>query len=174
MVFRSVAVPVKAALGFLLSIIAALGSVVAVFQWGWLAGLFQVDATGPVLSFLPILLVGRLFGLAMDYEVFLVSRMREEHAHGLAAVPAMQRGFAHSASVVTAAALIMVAVFGSFAFSHVRVVKGIGFALAVGACEFSRHDRRANVGREGTRVLTVVPDPAHGDVTRPLPAPHPR
>jgi RND superfamily putative drug exporter len=131
-VFRAVAVPLKAALGFLFSLGAALGVLVAVFQWGWLSGPLGVDHTGPVLSFLPMLLVGILFGLAMDYEVFLVSRMREEYAHGRPPTEAMIRGFGHSAKVVTAAALIMIAVFGGFVLAELQVVKGMGLALAVG------------------------------------------
>ncbi|GGQ16629.1 MMPL family transporter [Streptomyces roseolilacinus] len=132
LVFRAVAVPLKAALGFLLSLGASLGVLVAVFQWGWLAGLLGVAETGPVLSFLPMLLVGILFGLAMDYEVFLVSRMREEYARGTAPTEAMIRGFGHSAKVVTAAAAIMIAVFGGFVFAEMQVIKGMGLALAVG------------------------------------------
>ncbi|MFC8433289.1 MMPL family transporter [Streptomyces sp. NPDC057253] len=131
-VFRAVAVPLKAALGFLLSLGASLGAMVAVFQWGWLSGLLGIKETGPVLSFLPMLLVGILFGLAMDYEVFLVSRMREEYAHGRTAADAMIRGFGHGSKVVTAAALIMIAVFGSFVFADMQVIKGMGFALGVG------------------------------------------
>ncbi|MFF5965204.1 MMPL family transporter [Streptomyces collinus] len=131
-VFRAVAVPLKAALGFLFSLGSALGVLVAVFQWGWLSGPLGVDHTGPVLSFLPMLLVGILFGLAMDYEVFLVSRMREEYAHGTPPTEAMIRGFGHSAKVVTAAALIMIAVFGGFVLAELQVVKGMGLALAVG------------------------------------------
>ncbi|MCX4703749.1 MMPL family transporter [Streptomyces sp. NBC_01373] len=131
-VFRSIAVPVKAALGFLLSVGASLGAMVAVFQWGWLSGLLGIKDTGPVLSFLPMLLVGILFGLAMDYEVFLVSRMREEYAHGASPTDAMVRGFGHGAKVVTAAALIMIAVFGSFVLADMQVIKGMGFALGIG------------------------------------------
>ncbi|MFE8013850.1 MMPL family transporter [Streptomyces antibioticus] len=131
-VFRAIAVPVKAAVGFLLSLGASLGALVAVFQWGWLSGFLGIKDTGPVLSFLPMLLVGILFGLAMDYEVFLVSRMREEHAHGRPAAEAMIRGFAHGSKVVTAAALIMIAVFGSFVFADMQVIKGMGFALGIG------------------------------------------
>ena len=82
LVFRSVLVPLKAALGFLLSVLAALGAVVAVFQWGWLAGLFGVEQTGPIMSMMPIFMIGVVFGLAMDYEVFLVTRMREAYVHG--------------------------------------------------------------------------------------------
>ncbi|MCZ9346715.1 MMPL family transporter, partial [Streptomyces sp. TRM76130] len=81
-VFRSILVPLKAALGFLLSVLAALGAVVAVFQWGWLSGLLGVEETGPVMSMMPIFMVGVVFGLAMDYEVFLVTRMREAYVHG--------------------------------------------------------------------------------------------
>ena len=131
-VFRAIAVPVKAALGFLLSLGASLGSLVAVFQWGWLSGLLGIKETGPVLSFLPMLLVGILFGLAMDYEVFLVSRIREEYARGEAATQAVVRGFAHGSKVVTAAALIMIAVFGSFVFAELQVIKGMGLALGIG------------------------------------------
>ena len=98
--FRSLLVPVTAVLGFLLTIAAAFGATTAVFQWGWLSAVFNVDSTGPLLSFLPILLVGVLFGLAMDYQVFLVSRMREEHVHGAAPTEAVRLGFAHGARVV--------------------------------------------------------------------------
>ena len=130
--FRSVLVPVKATLGFLLSLAATFGALVAVFQWGWLADLLGVEQTGPVLSFLPILLIGLLFGLAMDYEVFLVSRMREEHVHGAAPTDAVIGGFRSGARVVTAAALIMGSVFGGFILGHDSTVKSIGFALAFG------------------------------------------
>ncbi|WP_406300595.1 MMPL family transporter (plasmid) [Embleya sp. NBC_00888] len=131
-VFRSIVVPVKAALGFLLSVVGALGAVVAVFQWGWLSGLVGLDGTGPIVSFLPILVIGILFGLAMDYEVFLVSRMREEYTRGRPAREALRVGYAHSAKVVAAAALIVVSVFGSFVLSENAVVKGMGFAPAIG------------------------------------------
>jgi putative drug exporter of the RND superfamily len=131
-VFRSVVVPLKAAAGFLLTIAAALGAVVAVFQWGWLGGLLGVEQTGPILSFLPVLAIAVLFGLAMDYEVFLVSRMREEHVHGAAPTQAVVAGFRHSARVVTAAGLIMVSVFAGFVFGDDPVVKSIGLALAFG------------------------------------------
>jgi RND superfamily putative drug exporter len=130
--FRSILVPLKATLGFLLSLAATFGALVAVFQWGWLAGLLGVESTGPVLSFLPILLIGLLFGLAMDYEVFLVSRMREDHVHGAAPTEAVIGGFRHGARVVTAAALIMGSVFGGFILGHDATVKSIGFALAFG------------------------------------------
>jgi RND superfamily putative drug exporter len=130
--FRSILVPIKATLGFLLSLAATFGALVAVFQWGWLTDLLGVESTGPVLSFLPILLIGLLFGLAMDYEVFLVSRMREEHVHGAAPTEAVIGGFRSGARVVTAAALIMGSVFGGFILGHDATVKSIGFALAFG------------------------------------------
>ncbi|CAL9471576.1 MMPL family transporter [Streptomyces sp. enrichment culture] len=130
-VFRSILVPLKAALGFLLSVMAALGAVVAVFQWGWLAGLMGVEETGPVMSMMPIFMVGVVFGLAMDYEVFLVTRMREAYVHGETPGQAVVTGFKHGARVVTAAAVIMMAVFAGFIGSSESMVKMIGFGLAV-------------------------------------------
>ncbi|MFI9327247.1 MMPL family transporter [Kitasatospora sp. NPDC052868] len=130
--FRSVLVPLKAVAGFLLSVTASLGAVVAVYQWGWLDGVIDVPKVGPVVSFVPILLIGVLFGLAMDYELFLVSGMKEQHVHGAAPRDAVVAGVQGGARVVTAAALIMVAVFGSFVFGHDPIVQPIGFALAVG------------------------------------------
>ena len=131
-VFRSLWVPIKAALGFLLSVGFSLGATVAVFQWGWASELFGVDATAPVLFILPILLTGILFGLAMDYEVFLVTRMREAHVHGAPARAAVIEGFSHSARVVVAAAIIMIGVFASFTLTDNVILKSIGFALSVG------------------------------------------
>ncbi|WP_127782787.1 MMPL family transporter [Rhodococcus sp. X156] len=131
-VFRSVLVPLKAAAGFLLTVGASLGCVVAVFQWGWLSGLLGVDTPGPITSFLPVLLVGLLFGLAMDYEVFLVTRMREEHVHGADPDEAVRVGFREGARVVTAAALIMTSVFVGFALSDDPITKSIALALAIG------------------------------------------
>jgi len=131
-VFRSILVPLKAALGFLLSVGVSLGATVAVFQWGWLNNLLGLDTTSPVLFLLPLLLTGILFGLAMDYEVFLVSRMREAYVHGTPAHQAVVDGFQHSARVVVAAAIIMVGVFGGFALVDDVTLKTIGFALAVG------------------------------------------
>jgi RND superfamily putative drug exporter len=131
-VFRSILIPLKALAGFLLSLAATFGAVVAVFQNGVGADLIGVAATGPILSFLPILLVGILFGLAMDYEVFLVIRMREEHVHGASADDSVVLGFRHGARVVTAAAVIMVGVFAGFVTANEPVIKSIGFALAVG------------------------------------------
>jgi RND superfamily putative drug exporter len=130
-VFRSILVPLKAALGFLLSVLAALGAVVAVFQWGWLSGLMGVEETGPVMSMMPIFMVGVVFGLAMDYEVFLVTRMREAYVHGEKPGQAIVTGFKHGARVVTAAAVIMMAVFAGFIGSSESMVKMIGFGLAI-------------------------------------------
>ena len=131
-VFRSIPVPVKAAVGFLLTIAASLGAVVWIFQEGNLADLLGVASTGPIVSFLPILMVAILFGLAMDYEVFLVSRMRESYVHSGRATDATVSGFRASARVVTAAAVIMIAVFSGFIIDDDVVVKSIGFALAFG------------------------------------------
>ncbi|MEV5645400.1 MMPL family transporter [Streptomyces flaveolus] len=130
-VFRSILVPLKAALGFLLSVLAALGTVVAVFQWGWGAELLGVEQTGPIMSLMPIFLVGIVFGLAMDYEVFLVARMREAYVHGERPGQAVVSGFRHSARVVVAAAVIMMAVFSGFIGSGESMIKTIGFGLAV-------------------------------------------
>ncbi|WP_406476823.1 MMPL family transporter [Streptomyces sp. NBC_01615] len=130
-VFRSILVPLKAALGFLLSVMAALGAVVAVFQWGWLSGLFGVEETGPIMSMMPIFMVGVVFGLAMDYEVFLVTRMREAYVHGEKPSQAIVTGFKHGARVVTAAAVIMIAVFSGFIGSSESMIKMIGFGLAI-------------------------------------------
>ncbi|MGP3737645.1 MMPL family transporter (plasmid) [Streptomyces sp. GDS52] len=132
LVFRSVLVPLKAALGFLLTVGATFGITVAIFQEGHLASLVGVDTPGPLVSFLPILLIGILFGLAMDYEVFLVSRMREDFVHGADPQAAMVSGMGHNARVVTAAALIMTSVFGGFVLMDDPIIKSIGFALAVG------------------------------------------
>jgi RND superfamily putative drug exporter len=132
LVFRSLVVPVKATAGFLLSVGASFGAVVAVFQWGWLADALGVARTGPVVSFLPIVLMAVLFGLAMDYEVFLVSSMREEWVRTRRARDAVVDGAAHASRVVTAAALIMFFVFASFVTSEDAIVKPIAFSLAFG------------------------------------------
>ncbi|MHA5051920.1 MMPL family transporter [Streptomyces sp. SD15] len=131
LVFRSILVPLKAALGFLLSVMAALGAVVVVFQWGWLSGLMGVEETGPIMSMMPIFMVGVVFGLAMDYEVFLVTRMREAYVHGEKPNQAIVTGFKHGARVVTAAAVIMIAVFSGFIGSSESMIKMIGFGLAI-------------------------------------------
>ncbi len=132
LVFRSIVVPIKATAGFLLSILATFGATTAVFQWGWLSGLFGFDTGGPLMSFMPIIVTGILYGLAMDYEVFLVSSMREAHIHGQPARQSVVHGFDQASRVVVAAAIIMVAVFSGFIFSHDIMIKQIGFALAAG------------------------------------------
>ncbi|MDA0172549.1 MMPL family transporter [Solirubrobacter taibaiensis] len=130
--FRSILVPLTAVGGFLLTIGAAFGALVAVFQQGTFAGLFGIEQTAPIVSVLPIFIVGILFGLAMDYQVFLVSRMREEHVHGADPTRAITEGFRHGARVVTGAALIMVGVFSGFIVEDSALIKSIGFALAFG------------------------------------------
>ena len=130
--FRSILVPVTAAIGFLLSVAASFGATVAVYQWGWLAGVFHVSGPGPLLSFMPVLLVGVLFGLAMDYEVFLVSRMREDFVHGANPRRAVIVGFEHGSRVVVAAAIIMASVFVAFVFGGSTTIAPIAFALGVG------------------------------------------
>jgi len=131
MVFRSVFVPIKAAVGFVLSVLTSFGVVVAIFQWGWFADSLNV-VPAPILSFLPILLMAVLFGLAMDYEVFLVSGMRESFVHTGDARRSIVRGFSGAARVVTAAALIMFFVFASFIPEGTGVIKTIAVGLAVG------------------------------------------
>lgn len=131
-VFRSVLVPVKAAVGFLLSVVASFGVIVAVFQWGWLGNILGVENPGPILSFMPIILMAVLFGLAMDYEVFLVSGMREEFVKTGDAKYAVSQGFANGARVVTAAALIMFFVFFAFVPEGSGTIKPIALGLAVG------------------------------------------
>ncbi|MSR97873.1 MMPL family transporter [Arthrobacter sp. BL-252-APC-1A] len=132
LVFRSVLVPLIATGGFLLSLAASFGAVVAIYQWGWLGSIFDVHNPGAVLSFLPIILIGVLFGLAMDYQMFLVSGMREAYVHGEDPRQAVRSGFDHASRVVTAAAIIMVSVFAGFIFAHLTMVRPIGFALAIG------------------------------------------
>jgi putative drug exporter of the RND superfamily len=131
LVFRSLLVPLTATLGFLLSVAATFGAVVAVFQWGWFAGLFGVEQPSAIVSLLPVFMIGVVFGLAMDYQVFLVTRMREEHVHGLEAVKAVVKGFSHGAPVVTSAAIIMMGVFGGFILGADAFIKSIGFAFAI-------------------------------------------
>jgi putative drug exporter of the RND superfamily len=131
-VFRSILVPVKAVGGFLLSIAASMGLTVFVFQDGHFGDLFNVAQAGPIVSFLPVLMIGILFGLAMDYEVFLVSRMRENFVRSGRPRESVIKGFGQSGRVVTAAALIMTAVFGAFILDTDPVIKSIGLALAFG------------------------------------------
>ncbi|RZT27593.1 RND superfamily putative drug exporter [Kribbella sp. VKM Ac-2569] len=129
-VFRSILIPIKAALGFLLSVLAALGSVVLVFQHGVLGGLLGVEQTGPIMSAVPIFMIGVVFGLAMDYEVFLVSRKREAFVHGQTPHAAIETGMRQSARVVVAAALVMMGVFAGFVTEQDAFIKMLGFALA--------------------------------------------
>lgn len=131
-VFRSIWVPIKASLGYLLSLGAAFGAVAMVFEYGWGNAALNVHVIGPVISFMPIMVMGVLFGLAMDYEVFLVSRMREEYVHSGDARGAIERGFTASAPVVIAAALIMISVFASFVPEGTYMIQPIAVALAVG------------------------------------------
>jgi putative drug exporter of the RND superfamily len=130
-VFRSLLVPLAAVIGYVLSILAALGAVTFVFQDGHLASLFGIAAAGPILSFLPTILLGILFGLAMDYEVFLESRMREESQRE-DPTAAVVDGYTGSAKVVGSAAIIMTSVFASFILSPDPTTKSLGFALAIG------------------------------------------
>jgi RND superfamily putative drug exporter len=132
-VFRSIWVPLKAIVMNLLSIGAAFGLIVAVFQWGWGASLIGVDSTGPIISFFPIFLFSIVFGLSMDYEVFLMSRIHEEWEHSKDASLSVTRGLALTGRVITAAAAIMVAVFASFMLGEDRIIKlfGLGLASAV-------------------------------------------
>jgi RND superfamily putative drug exporter len=130
--FRSLLIPLTAILGFLLTITAAFGATTAVFQEGFAASLLGVNTQAPIISLLPILIIGILFGLAMDYQVFLVSRMGEARSRGASSRLAILSGFRHGARVITAAALIMVAVFSGFILEDDAIVKSIGFTLAFG------------------------------------------
>ena len=132
LVFRSILVPLIASLGFLLTVFATLGAVTAVYQWGWFGEVFGVHDPGPVLSFLPTILIGVLFGLAMDYQLFLASGIREAYVHGKSAREAIDYGINLSRSVVVAAAIIMITVFGGFIFSHESMIRPMGFGLAIG------------------------------------------
>jgi RND superfamily putative drug exporter len=131
LVFRSILVPLKATLGFLLSIGATFGVLVAIFQWGWFAGILGIEGqTGSVVAMLPIFMIGIVFGLAMDYQVFLVTRMREAFVHGDGPDEAVVKGFDQGARVVTAAALIMIAVFAGFIFGGDAFIMQIGLGLS--------------------------------------------
>jgi RND superfamily putative drug exporter len=132
MVFRSLLVPLMATAGFVLSLFATYGAVTAIFQWGWLGELLGVHNPGPILSFLPVILVGILFGLAMDYQLFLTTGMREAWAHGAPARLAVAQGFRAGRTVVIAAALIMIAVFSGFITSESVIIKSMGVGLALG------------------------------------------
>ena len=130
--FRSVLIPLTAIGGFLLTIGASFGVVVTVFQDGFGASLLGVAQAGPIVSILPIIVIGVLFGLAMDYQMFLVSRMREEFKRGATPHDAVRDGFRHGARVVTAAALIMMAVFSGFIVPDDPIIKSVGFGFAFG------------------------------------------
>lgn len=132
LVFRSIIVPIKATVGFILSILATFGLTTAVYQWGWLHSLFGFDTGGPLLSFMPILVTGILYGLAMDYQVFLVSSMRESFVHGRHGNESVVHGYELASRVVLAAGIIMVSVFAGFIFAPDAMIKQIGFALAFG------------------------------------------
>ncbi|WP_342480354.1 MMPL family transporter [Paenibacillus sp. FSL L8-0340] len=132
LVFRSVIVPIKATVGFILSVLATFGLTTAVYQWGWLHSLFGFDTGGPLLSFMPILVTGILYGLAMDYQVFLVSSMREAYVHGRRGNDSVVHGYDLASRVVLAAGIIMVSVFAGFIFAPDAMIKQIGFALAFG------------------------------------------
>jgi len=127
--FRSILVPVKATIGFLLSVLAMFGALVAVFQWGWFG---LADAPGPIISFIPIISIGIIFGLAMDYEFFLVSSIHEAYEQKKNAKEAVAKGFGVGSKVVTAAAIIMISVFAGFITNHDATIQAIGFGLAVG------------------------------------------
>ncbi len=132
LVFRSLLIPLTAAVMNLLSIGAAFGVLVAVFQWGWVGTVFQVNRPGPIEAFLPVMLFAILFGLSMDYEVFLISRIREEWLKSGDNRTAVRNGLAATGKTITAAALIMILVFGSFILGGIRVIKEFGLGLSAG------------------------------------------
>lgn len=129
--FRTIFVPIKSIIGFLLSVAAAFGAEVAMFQWGWGEHLFGITPT-EIISFLPIIMLAIIFGLSSDYEVFVVSRIKEEFTRSGEARAAVERGTGHSARVVTAAALIMFSIFVAFMITKDPTIKAIGFGFAVG------------------------------------------
>jgi RND superfamily putative drug exporter len=131
-VFRSLLIPLTAAAMNLLSIGAAFGILVGVFQWGWLGSVFQINKPGPIEAFLPVMLFAILFGLSMDYEVFLISRIHEEYLKSGDNKTAVRNGLAATGKTITAAALIMILVFGSFILGGERVIKEFGLGLAAG------------------------------------------
>jgi RND superfamily putative drug exporter len=132
MIFRSLIIPLTAAAMNLLSIGAAFGVLVAVFQWGWLGRVFQAGGPGPIESFLPVMLFAILFGLSMDYEVFLITRIQEEYMKCGDNATAVRKGLAATGKTITAAALIMILVFGSFILGGERIIKEFGLGLAAG------------------------------------------
>jgi len=186
-VFRSLLVPVQAAVMNVLSIAAAYGVLVAVFQWGWLSELFGIDRTGPIESFLPMMLFAVLFGLSTDYEVFLMSRIHEAWLEGRGSRASVSHGSATTSRVITAAASIMVVVFLSFTMSDSRIVKEFGLGLAVAVFVDATVIRMllvpaitgllgrwnwympAWLDRRLPRLSLEVPDPAPGPAPSPLP-----
>ncbi|WP_166984890.1 MMPL family transporter [Canibacter zhoujuaniae] len=132
LVFRSILVPLIATAGFVLSLLATLGAMTAIYQKGFLAQVFAVDHPSAIIAFLPIIVIGILFGLAMDYQLFIASGMREAYVHGTPARLAVQKGLRLGRSVVIAAALIMMSVFGGFIFSATTMIRAVGFGLAFG------------------------------------------
>jgi RND superfamily putative drug exporter len=130
LVFRSLLVPLKAVIMNLLSIGAAYGVIVAIFQNGWLGSLVGIGKKGPIEAWIPMMLFAIVFGLSMDYEVFLLSRIKEEYDRDHDNAVAVSHGLAKTARLITAAAAIMICVFGSFVLSDLRVLKLIGFGLA--------------------------------------------
>src|SRR4029077_20922436 len=133
LVFRSIFVPIKAAVAILLSVGGAFGVIVAVFQWGWLKSVIGLQETRPIVSFLPIMMFAILFGLSRDYEFFILSRIREDYSHSGEARPAVLSGLTASTRVITAAALIMISVFASFVLGDDATIKmfGVGLGAAV-------------------------------------------
>jgi RND superfamily putative drug exporter len=130
LVFRSILVPLKAVVMNLLSIGAAYGVIVAIFQWGWVKNLVGIGKEGPIEAWVPMMLFAIVFGLSMDYEVFLLSRIKEEYDTTHDNAEAVASGLAKTARLITAAAAIMICVFGSFVLSDLRVLKLVGFGLA--------------------------------------------
>ncbi len=130
LVFRSLLVPLKAVIMNLLSIGASYGVIVAIFQNGWLKNLVGIGKEGPIEAWVPMMLFAIVFGLSMDYEVFLLSRIKEEYDRGHDNSTAVSQGLAKTARLITAAAVIMICVFGSFVLSDLRVLKLVGFGLA--------------------------------------------
>ena len=137
MAFRSIVVAAKAALTTALSALAAFGVLIAVFQHGWGASLIGIDSTGPIESFLPVIIFAILFGLSTDYEVFIMSRIREEYVGGRSARDSIDHGMAAIGRVIVACALIMCSVFFSFLLGDERAIKefglGLGIAIAIDA-----------------------------------------
>ena len=169
-VFRSILVPLKAAIMNLLSIGAAYGVIVAVFQWGWGASLFGVHESLPIVSFIPMFMFAILFGLSMDYEVFLLSRIRESYNHNHDNTESVVVGITSTARVITSAALIMISVFISFVFGGDATIKMIGLGLAtavfVDATDHP-HGPRAGDDAPARRRQLVVPEVARSHHPQP-------